>query len=86
MFLLNGSQISTRFDQDYVMYAIDNARSGVKENPATQLIIFLDFWAKILRAAHPVNYSYLPPSSQGKNSMKKYDSKSTIDPVMRNYL
>ena len=27
----------------------------------TQLIIFLDFWAKILRIAHPVNYSYLPP-------------------------
>ena len=25
----------------------------------TQLISFLDFWAKILRIAHPVNYSYL---------------------------
>ena len=27
----------------------------------TQLIIFLDFGAKILRIAHPVNYSYLAP-------------------------
>ena len=27
----------------------------------TQLIIFHDFWAKILRIAHPVSYSYLPP-------------------------
>ena len=27
----------------------------------TQLIIFLDFWAKTLKIAHPVNYSYLPP-------------------------
>ena len=27
----------------------------------TQLIIFLDDWAKILRIAHPLNYSYLPP-------------------------
>ena len=27
----------------------------------TQLIIFLDFWAKKLEIAHPVNYSYLPP-------------------------
>ena len=27
----------------------------------TQLIIFHDFWAKILRIAHPVNYSYLHP-------------------------
>ena len=27
----------------------------------TQLIIFLDFWAKILQIAHPVYYSYLPP-------------------------
>ena len=26
----------------------------------TQLLIFLDFGAKILRIAHPVNYSYLP--------------------------
>ena len=26
-----------------------------------QLIIFPDFWAKILRIAHSVNYSYLPP-------------------------
>ena len=27
----------------------------------TQLIIFLDFWAKILKIAHQVNHSYLPP-------------------------
>ena len=27
----------------------------------TQLIIMLDFWAKIWRIAHPVNDSYLPP-------------------------
>ena len=27
----------------------------------TQLIIFLDFWAKILQIARPVDYSYLPP-------------------------
>ena len=27
----------------------------------TQVIIFLDFWAEILRIAHPVNYSYLSP-------------------------
>ena len=27
----------------------------------TQLIIFPDFWAKILEIACPVNYSYLPP-------------------------
>ena len=27
----------------------------------TQLIIFVDFWSKILEIARPVNYSYLPP-------------------------
>ena len=27
----------------------------------SQLIIFLDFWAKILKIAHSVNYSHLPP-------------------------
>ena len=27
----------------------------------TQLIIFPYFWAKILKIAHPVNDSYLPP-------------------------
>ena len=26
----------------------------------TQLIIFPDYWAKILKIAHPVNYTYLP--------------------------
>ena len=36
------------------------------KNPSlpTQLIIFLIFWAKVLRIAHPVNYSYLPPWHQ----------------------
>ena len=27
----------------------------------TRLIIFADFWAKILEIARPVNYLYLPP-------------------------
>ena len=26
-----------------------------------QLITFLDFWVNVLRIAHPVNISYLPP-------------------------
>ena len=30
----------------------------------TQLIIFLDFGAKILQIARPVNYSYSPPCHQ----------------------
>ena len=29
-----------------------------------KLIIFLYFWAKLLKIAHPVNYSYLPPCMQ----------------------
>ena len=46
-----------------------------KLKAAHQLIIFLDFWAKILRITHPVNYSYLPPipkaSKLAKNSVPK---------------
>ena len=34
---------------------------ALKMKPPTQLIIAFDFWAKLLRIAQPVNYSYLPP-------------------------
>ena len=40
-------------------YYLSLGRSKLKA--AHPVIIFLDFGAKILKLAHPVNYSYLPP-------------------------
>ena len=36
-------------------------KSAQKSKAAHPVNYFPDFWAKILRIAHPVNYSYLPP-------------------------
>ena len=49
----------------------------------TQLIIVLDFWAKILRIAHPVNYSYLPPCS-GRHSNSNFAHHFVIHWLLQN--
>ena len=43
----------------------------IESCPYTQLIICLDFWAKNVRIAYPVNYSYLPPCLLPHNSWCK---------------
>ena len=45
----------------------------------TQLIILLDFWATILKIAHPVNYSYLLPCSQVQIFAKTCVHTSTLN-------
>ena len=59
MVALKGRHISKCPRKKYIIWvtALKNWRLPTR----TQLIIFLDFLAEILRIAHLVNYSYLPP-------------------------